>query len=97
WRKQERQNRNHLDQNVQRRTGGILEWIAYGIADNGSLVSGRAFELALYQALLDELLGIVPGAAGVRHEHSEQHSHDGGTEKESAERLGSEHEPDDHR
>ena len=63
-----------LDQNVQRRAGGILERVADGIADNGSLVLLAAF--AAVVAALNVLLGIVPGTAGVGHEHGHRKAGD---------------------
>ena len=64
-----------LDQNVQGRAGSILERVADGVADNGSLVLLAA--LAAVVAALDILLRVVPGAAGVGHEHGHAEAADG--------------------
>ena len=51
--------RHQFDEDVQRRTGGILEGIADGVADDSGVVAGGV--LAAEITLLDKLLGIVPG------------------------------------
>src|SRR6266571_4931228 len=65
--KERRQDQRHraqqLDQHVERRARGVLERIAHRIPDDGRLVGRRA--LAAVFAGLDELLGVVPGAAPV--------------------------------
>ena len=48
-----------LDQDVQRWTGGVLERVTHGVADDGGLVAVRA--LATVTAALDGLLGIILG------------------------------------
>ena len=60
---------HELDEDVERRTGCVLEGVAYGIAYDGSLMGIRA--LAAEITFLDILLGIVPGTAGVGHEDGE--------------------------
>ena len=54
---------HQLDENVERRTGSILEGIAYGVTYDGSLVGIGA--LAAEVAFLHVFLGVVPGTAGV--------------------------------
>ena len=55
------------------RTGGILERIADGIADYSGCVNQRFLPLdhtfRIFEFTgLDELLGVIPGAAGIGHE-----------------------------
>ena len=64
-----------LDQDVEGGTGGILEGVAHSVADDGGLVAVGA--LAAMGAALDVLLGVVPGAAGVGHEHGHHEAGDG--------------------
>ena len=52
---------HHLDQRVQGGPGCVLERVAHGVADDGGLVGLGA--LAPFVAVLDVLLGVVPGAA----------------------------------
>ena len=63
---QQRHQVHHLDQRVEGRAGGVLERVADGVADDGGLVGLGA--LAAHVAVLDVLLGVVPGAAGVGQE-----------------------------
>ena len=79
----QRDDRHEVDEDVHRRTGGILERVADGVADNGSLVSLGA--LATMVAALDVLLSIIPSATGVRHEDGEQHARRNGAGEETAE------------
>src|SRR5690606_21434629 len=53
-----------LDQRVDRGAGGVLVGVADGVADHAGGVRLRA--LAAVVAVLDVLLGVVPGAAAVR-------------------------------
>jgi hypothetical protein len=57
--------RGELDDRVQRDRRGVLEGVADGVADDGGRVQVGAL---LLQLDLDDLLGVVPGAAGVGHE-----------------------------
>lgn len=61
--------RHQLDEDVERRTGGVLEGVAYGVAYDGGLVvvAALAFEVAFFY----HLLGVVPCSAGVGHEDGE--------------------------
>src|SRR5271157_240171 len=72
----DRQQRHHvhdLDQRVERQAGRVLERIADSVAGDSRLVPLGALAGRLGARLvLDQLLGIVPGAAGVGHEHGEQ-------------------------
>ncbi len=54
---------HELHQNVEGRSGSILERITNGITDNGGLVGVGA--LAAVEALFDVLLGVIPGTTGV--------------------------------
>ena len=65
---------HELDQNVQRRTGGVLERVADGVANDGSIVSLVALLGAGNVVLLDGFLGVVPGTAGVGHEEGHEHT-----------------------
>ena len=58
--------RQQLDQDVHGRAAGVLEGIAYGIADHRCRVRFAAFALALQVAMFDGFLGVVPSAAGAR-------------------------------
>src|ERR1700722_17854457 len=62
---QETEEGRELDDRVHRDAAGVLEWIANRVADDARVVQRRAL---LLQLDLDDLLGVVPGAAGVRHE-----------------------------
>ena len=64
--------RHEFDEDIQRRTGSILERIAHSIAHDGSLV--MLATLAAETALLDHLLRIIPGTARIGHEHSQRKS-----------------------
>jgi hypothetical protein len=80
--------RNHghqLDQDVHGGSGGVLERVTYGVADDGGFVVVRAFPSQI--ALLDVLLGVVPGAAGIGHKESQEHAHDVGSRLESPKGL----------
>ena len=61
--------RQQLDEDVDSGAGSILEGIAYGIANDSSLVGIAA--LAAVYAALNVLLGVIPGTAGIGHEDSE--------------------------
>lgn len=57
--------RQQFDEDVDCRTGGILEWVTNGIANNSSFVVIRAF--AAQVICFDVFLRIVPSTAGVGH------------------------------
>ena len=66
-----------LDEDVERRAGGVLERIADRVADDGRRVGLRALAedvavLVLEVARLDVLLGVVPCAAAVVQDGGEQ-------------------------
>src|SRR5690606_35458929 len=63
-----------LDQRVDRGAGGILVGIADGIAGDRRLVGFRA--LAAMVAVLDVLLGVVPGAAAGAHRDRDEQAGD---------------------
>ena len=62
---QQRDDVGDLDHRVDRGTRGVLVGIADGVAGHGRLVGIGA--LAAVMAVLDVLLGVVPGAAARRH------------------------------
>src|SRR5436190_9728368 len=64
--REEPEERRELDDRVQRHRRGVFEWIANRIADHRRRMERRVLHLELG---LDNLLRVVPGAAGVRHEH----------------------------
>jgi hypothetical protein len=61
---------HHLNQGVERGTGGIFERVAHGIANHARLMCVGA--LAAEEAVLDALFGVVPCAAGVCQQHRQQ-------------------------
>mmetsp|Transcript_22080 Transcript_22080/g.54564 ORF Transcript_22080/g.54564 Transcript_22080/m.54564 type:complete len:615 (-) Transcript_22080:38-1882(-) len=67
--KDQRQHRHELHDNVQGRSGGILERISDGVTNNGGLVDVRslALELRVGRLLLNVLLGVIPCTSRVRH------------------------------
>ena len=71
-----------LDQRVDGRAGGVLERVADGVADHGRLVGLRT--LAALVAVLDVLLGVVPGTAGVVEEVGHQLAGEDGPGQEGA-------------
>src|ERR1700728_2360026 len=64
-----------FDEDVEGGAGGVLEGIAYGVAYYGCLVGVGFFAAVL--AGFDPLLGVVPGAAAVVHQHGQEDSGDG--------------------
>ena len=81
----DRNRRAELDQNVQRRTGGILEGVTHGIPDNGRLVA--LGPLASKVALLNVLFCIIPGASGIAHKYGHSKTCDRDPAKESYDSL----------
>src|SRR5690606_39142310 len=65
-RDEQRDEVHHLQQGVDRRTRGVLERVADGVADDRGLV--RLAALAAVVAVLDEFLRVVPRATGVGEE-----------------------------
>ena len=76
---------HELDEDIERRTGSVLEGVSYSISYHCGLVGLGAF--AAQVALLNVLLGIVPGTAGVGHEDGK---HETGAERadQQADRAG---------
>ena len=87
--------RNELDEDVERRAGSVLEGVADSVADDSGLVALGA--LAAVVASLDVLLGIVPGAAGVGHEHSHGETGDGYAAEQTYDAVDAEDEAGDYR
>jgi hypothetical protein len=83
---QEAEERGELDDRVHGHRGGVLEGVADGVADDAGRVQRGALLLELD---LDELLGVVPGAAGVGHEDGlvEAEERDGDEVADEEERL----------
>src|SRR4029077_5735705 len=84
-RQDQRDRGQQLDQDVQARAGRVFEGIAQGIADDRGLVSIGT--LAAVLPALDELLGVIPGAAAVIEESRHQDSSDGANHQERRYRL----------
>ena len=84
-REHKRDRGQQLDQDVQARAGRVFERIAQGIADDRGLVSIGT--LAAVLPALDELLGVIPGAAAVIEESRHQDSSDSANQQESRYRL----------
>jgi len=69
WSEDQGQDGGQLDQNVEGRTRGILQWVTDGITDNGSLVFFRT--LLLGDTVVDQFasfnvfLGIIPSTTSV--------------------------------
>ena len=74
-----------LDQRVDGRTGGVLVGIADGVAGDRRLVGLGT--LAAEVAVLDVLLGVVPGAAAGGHGNGHEQTGDDGAHQHTAERL----------
>ena len=83
--------RQQLDEDVDSGAGGILEGIAYGIADDSSLVGVAA--LAAVYAAFDVLLGVIPGTAGIGHEDGEQEAGNSSTGQHTHPALEAEEQP----
>mmetsp|Transcript_9186 Transcript_9186/g.37550 ORF Transcript_9186/g.37550 Transcript_9186/m.37550 type:complete len:343 (+) Transcript_9186:60-1088(+) len=106
--KDEGDDRHELHEDVERGAGGVLEGVADGVTDDGSLVELGALALdhAVYDdgTLLDVLLGVVPRAAGVGRgdghldgggDGTREETRDGVDAEEDAEEEGGGH--DEHR
>ena len=73
----QRHHRNQFNQNIQAGTARILERIANRIAYYRSLMGITAFSVhgpAYGNVPFDQLLGIIPGAAGIGLKNSEKHT-----------------------
>ena len=86
--------RHQLDQDVQARSGSILEGIADGIADHGRFVGLGAF--ATVVARFDIFFGVVPRTTGVGLENR-HHDTGGSHTRQQAAKGGDVVETDDHR
>ena len=85
WGDDNRHDGHELDQDVQRRTGGVLERVTDGVADHGCGVGFVALLRAFDVVLLNGLLRVVLSATGVGHEEGHQHTGHEGAGKEPAE------------
>ena len=90
-----RNQRHNRDQGIDRRTSGVLERVANGITDDASLVGIRTLAAAFTG--FDELLGVVPETAGVRHEESEDNANDNRAAEETGQTGRTEEETNDER
>jgi hypothetical protein len=77
--------RGELDDRVHGHRGGVLEGVADGVADDGGRVQRGALLLELD---LDDLLGVVPGAAGVGHEERLEEAEEGDRDEVADEEVG---------
>ena len=76
--------RGELDDGVHRHAGRVLEWVADGVAHDGRVVEGGALLLELD---LDDLLRVVPGSAGVRHEERLEETEEGDADEVADEEV----------
>eukprot|EP01083_Nonionella_stella_P236200 829810_1 len=90
----ERDDGHELDEDVEGRAGGILEWISDGVADDACLVGvGTLLLVSSLTALdLDVLLAVVPGATGVGHHDGEHGTRCDGTGQKASQSIGAEEE-----
>ena len=98
----QRDRRQELHEDVERRAGGVLERIADRVADDGRGVGIRALAedvavVVLEVARLDVLLGVVPRAAAVVEDGREHDAGDRPDHQHAGDGLGAEQEPDDDR
>ena len=87
--------RQQLDQDVDGRTRGILEGIAYGVADNSRLVLIGA--LAAVVARFDVLLSVIPRAAGVRHKDRHEETRSSSAREHTDNAVEAQHQTDNDR
>ena len=80
--------RAELNEYVQARAGGVLEGVADGVAYDAGLVALAA--LAAVVAGLYLLLGVIPGAAGVGHEHGHAEAAGGRAREQAHDALDAE-------
>ena len=81
-------NGHQFDEDVQGRTGGILERIADGVADDGVFMRLGAF--AAEVSVFNVFLCVIPGATGVGHGNCHQNTGNKSTGKKSAKSFGAE-------
>ena len=94
----ERHDRHELDEDVQRWAGGILEGVANSVArDDGIVVHGLLALALAKEALLDVLLGVVPGTASVGHHDGKHEAGGQSADQEATEGSRAEHEANDKR
>src|SRR5450830_2080619 len=91
-----------LHENVERRTGGVLERVADGVADDGRLVRQRLladhFAVVIEQVTrLYVLLGVVPGSAAVVENGGEQDAGDRTDHQQTSDGLVAEQDADEDR
>jgi len=85
---------HELDENIEGRSGGVLEGITDGVSDDAGLVSGGTLSSA-GTVDLDVLLGVVPGASGVGHHDGHHHAGCDGSTEHANEALGADEESND--
>lgn len=76
-----------LNKDIQAGTNGILQRISHGIADNGSIMSGGVFTGTFYTAGFNELLTVVPGAAGITAENGNHNRCQRGANDQAANKV----------
>ena len=84
-----------LDQRVDGGAGGVLVGVAHGVAGDGGLVCLAA--LAAVVAVLDVLLGVVPGAAAGAHADGHEQAGDDGAHQQAAQGRRPEQQAHHHR
>ena len=67
--------RHQFDQNIHGRSGGILKWIAYGIADHGRFMVIGTFSAEV--TFFNVLFGVIQGTAAIGHKERQEGTHDG--------------------
>ena len=86
--------RRELDHRIQGDRRGILERVAHGVADDRRLVQRGVL---LLQVHLDDLLGVIPAAAGIGHENRLEEAEEGDGDEITDEEVGVEEgEPQGH-
>mmetsp|Transcript_4008 Transcript_4008/g.7351 ORF Transcript_4008/g.7351 Transcript_4008/m.7351 type:complete len:763 (+) Transcript_4008:662-2950(+) len=98
----QRDNSHQLHDDVEGRSGGVLQRVADGVTDDGGvvLVSLLSLDNAVgvsEESSTDELLGVIPGASGVGSRDSHGHSGSQSSEEHTGEHLNSEEEANNQR
>jgi len=89
---------DHFDHRVERRTRGILQRIANRISHDARFMAFGAFTgigRHVARFVFDAFLGIIPGAARVRHEHRQHLTAEDHARQETAQRFDLQYQPHD--